>query len=106
MFFALDGVMNVSLRCHDVRCGSAPSVSQLAFPGAGACPCARGAPVQTTAAHNATAAPIDLRVTDGLLPSEDRGPRIETAWCAVVGPRCSVFGLRSLHLSRRQRPIG
>ena len=31
MFFALDGVMNVSLRCHDVRCGSAPSVSQFAF---------------------------------------------------------------------------
>ena len=66
MFFTLAGVMNFSFRCHDVRCGSAPSVSQFPFAWLG--PCACGTPVQTAAAHSATAAPIDLRITDGLLP--------------------------------------
>src|SRR5262245_57307917 len=55
MFRTLSFVMNVSFFCQEVRCWSAPSVSQLALPdGFGAALCAAGPTVHTTAPLDAT----------------------------------------------------
>src|SRR5262245_36043547 len=55
MFGAVAGLISVSLRCHDERRGSAPSISQLAF--AGACWLA----ARAAAATSAATAPIAIR---------------------------------------------
>ena len=58
MFLTVEGLRIVSFLCHDVRCGSPPSVSQLAFLGL----CAPGATGNKAAAHIATAAAATLRL--------------------------------------------
>src|SRR3989454_8740875 len=60
--FTLPFVRLVSFRCHAVRCGSPPSVSQSAFG-----VCAHGAAIHGAAAANATTAASHRRYIEGLL---------------------------------------
>jgi hypothetical protein len=63
MFLTLAGVMSVSFFCHDVRCGSPPSIGQLALAGV----CASGTPVKAAAALTAITATRKVRLIGAFL---------------------------------------
>src|SRR5829696_866066 len=63
MFLTDAGLRMVSFFCQDVRCGSPPSVNQLALRGA----CAPGFTGRNAAAHIARAAATTLRLINTLL---------------------------------------
>src|SRR5262245_39126922 len=84
MSLTLDLFRIVSLRCHAVRCGSPPSVSQSAF----FC-CALGVTIQTIAAPSATRPASNRRVIG-----------CNSSWAVFLSePQARGSGIRSRRLS-------